>query len=107
MKHLLTGVAIAAALAIAAPAMAQNAPMTPSAPKAAAAAPAKAEPMKQRHHRMMRHHAMARRHHRGMAMRGESTTEQLNSQELQRVQGAAPMPMAQPPMAGPRAGPSH
>ena len=60
MKHLLNGVAIAAALAIAAPAWAQ-APMTPaakSAPKAAApaAAPAAGAPMapmasKQRHKR--------------------------------------------------------
>src|SRR6266851_2074005 len=53
MKHLLNGVAIAAALAIAAPAWAQ-APMTPAsgAPKAAAA-PAAAAPTasKQRHKR--------------------------------------------------------
>src|SRR6266852_9960695 len=54
MKHLLNGVAIAAALAIAAPAWAQ-APMTPSSPGApkAAAAPAAAAPTasKQRHKR--------------------------------------------------------
>ena len=62
MKHLLNGVAIAAALAIAAPAWAQ-APMTPGAPKPAAAAPAPAAAApaaptaaKQRH-RPMRHAA--------------------------------------------------
>jgi len=101
MKHLLNGVAIAAALAIAAPAWAQ-APMTPkaaapAAPKAAApAAPAAGAPMapmagKQRHKRMMRH-MMAKR---GGAM---STTDQLNREELARIQGGAPMPP--PGMAG-------
>jgi hypothetical protein len=96
MKHLLNGVAIAAALAIAAPAWAQ-APMTPaakSAPKAAApaAAPMAAEPMKPM--------ASKQRHKRGgtkrMAKRGGpamSMTDQLNREELARIQagGAAPM----------------
>ena len=88
MKHLLNGVAIAAALAIAAPAWAQ-APMTPSspskaAPKAAAtpAAGAPAAPMasKQRHKRMTRR--MARR---GGA--APNMTDQLNREELARIQG--------------------
>src|SRR5438093_13737766 len=97
MKHLLNGVAIAAALAIAAPVWAQ-APMTPSSsspPKPAAAAPAApaaapaAPAAKQAHKRPMRHAAK-----RGRMARGESTTQQLNRQELARVQGA---PMAPPP----------
>jgi len=101
MKHLLNGVAIAAALAIAAPAWAQ-APMTPkaaapAAPKAAApAAPAAGAPMapmasKMRHKRGAMHR-MARRGG------GDSTTDQLNREELARVQGGAPMPP--PGMAG-------
>ena len=99
MKHLLNGVAIAAALAIAAPAWAQ-APMTPktSAPKAApAAAPAAGAPMapmasKQRHKRGMRH--MARRGGGGAV----SMTDQLNREELARIQSGAPP--APPPMPG-------
>jgi hypothetical protein len=91
MKHLLNGVAIAAALAIAAPVSAQ-------APKAAApAAPAASAPMapmapmasKQRHKRGMK---------RMMAKRGApmSTTDQLNREELARIQGggAGAMPPA-------------
>ena len=97
MKHLLNGVAIAAALAIAIPAWAQSTPMTP-APKAAATAPAAAMPA-QKHH-AVRHHTMA--HHGRMMSRGAgaSTTQELNRQELSRIQGgAAPMaqPMAPPP----------
>ena len=97
MKHLLNGVAIAAALAIAAPAWAQ-APMTPAAkspPKAAApaAAPAAGAPTapmasKQRHKRGAR--TYARRGARGGAV---SMTDQLNREELARIQsggGAAP-----------------
>jgi hypothetical protein len=94
MKHLLNGVAIAAALAIAAPVWAQ-APMTPAspgAPKAAAAPMAPMAPMagKQRHKRMM--HRMAKR---GPA---ESTTDQLNREELARIQGGPPGG-APPPLA--------
>ena len=96
MKHLLNGVAIAAALAIAAPAWAQ-APMTPaakSAPKAAApaAAPAAGAPVapvasKQRHKRGGAKR-MARRG--GPAM---SMTDQLNREELARIQsGGGPAP---------------
>jgi len=88
MKHLLNGVAIAAALAIAAPAWAQ-APMTPTSPSKAAApaAGAPAAPMasKQRHKRVMHH----------MAKRGgaPNMTDQLNREELARIQGGgAPMP---------------
>lgn len=93
MKHLLNGVAIAAALAIAVPAWAQNAPMSPSAPKAAAPAatmPAAASGQK---HRAVRHHAT--RHHGRMAS-GDSMTRQLNREELSRLQGAPSMPMQRP-----------
>ena len=100
MKHLLNGVAIAAALAIAAPVWAQ-APMTPSSPPKAAAAPAApaaGAPMapmagKQRHKRMMRHH-MARGGMRGKMSAGNTMTDQLNREELARIQGG--MPMGQP-----------
>src|SRR5438309_5843541 len=97
MKHLLNGVAIAAALVIAVPAWAQNAPMSPSAPKAAAA-PAKAMPAAapaQKHH-AMRHHAM--RHHvrRSRMAGGDGMTEQLNRQELQRLGGGAGAPRPVP-----------
>jgi len=98
MKHLLNGVAIAAALAIAAPAWAQ-APTTPaakSAPKAAApaapAAGAPMAPMTQRHKRGMKR-MMAKR---GGAM---STTDQLNREELSRIQGGG-LPPGMAPSAG-------
>jgi hypothetical protein len=100
MKHLLTGVAMAAALAIAAPAWAQTpAPMTPGgnnptsgsagpfAPKPPAAAPmapatgARGGASVKRH----MHHVV---HHRMSA--GDQTTEQLNAQELARITGGAP-----------------
>jgi hypothetical protein len=118
MKHLLTGVAMAAALAIAAPVWAQ-APMTPGgnnptsgsagpfAPKPApapapapAAAPAKA-PAKASAGRMstrrFKHNVV--HHRRGHMSAGDQTTEQLNAQELARISGGgapapAPMPMA-------------
>lgn len=106
MKHLLTGVAMAAALAIAAPALAQNAPMTPSAPpKAAAPAPApKAAASKPASTTAMARKPMRHRH---MASRrmgsGDQMTEQLNQQELQRLTGGnagAPSPMSAPMPGG-------
>ena len=77
MKHLLTGVAIAAALAIAAPAFAQPAP-APTAPK---------QMKKKPHWHPTRAHKM-----RGgkMMSPGDATTAQLNREELARIQGAAP-----------------
>ena len=90
MKLLLNGVAIAAALAVAVPAWAQNAPMSPSgAPAAKAAAP-----VKQAHHRPMRH---AAKHGKAPRMAaGDQTTAQLNREELARISGAAPAPAAPP-----------
>jgi hypothetical protein len=109
MKHLLTGVAIAAALAIAAPAFAQ-APAPAGAPAPAAAAPAAApkamKPMasKQRHKRVMHHHRMAMHHRHGRMAPGDAMTEQLNREELARIQGGGgppePMPGGMPPNAG-------
>ena len=113
MKHLLTGVAMAAALAIAAPAWAQapggNNPTSGSAgpfapkPAAPAAAPAKpamampamAKPMakKSMHHHMMHNHMMHR------MSSGDQMTEQLNAQELQRITGGGAAPMPAAPMA--------
>jgi hypothetical protein len=107
MKHLLTGVSIAAALAIAAPVWAQNAPMSPSAPAASApAAPAAAG--KQRHHRAV-HHRMAR-HGRAAKANPNAMANELNREELTRLQGggAAPPPPAPPPaMTGPRPSSTH
>jgi translation initiation factor IF-2 len=104
MKHLLNGVAVVAALAIAAPVWAQTAaPMSPSsrapaaapaatAPAASAAAPA-APMAKARHKRAASHRKATRR---GMARKAspDSVANQLNAQELSRVQGggAAPPP---------------
>jgi len=114
MKHLLNGVAIAAVLAIAAPVWAQtSAPMTPSAPSAprapAATAPAAPSPSasstaapmkpmasKKRAKRATRH--MAARHgksRRAVASSGESTTNQLNREVLNRIQsGGSSAPAA-------------
>lgn len=100
MKHLLTGVAIAAALAISAPAWAQNAPMKPA---AAPAKPAAAAPMAKKS--MAKKHVM---HHRRMASSDDSMTEQLNQQELARIQGGGAAPTGGPTpdrMQGPKVGP--
>jgi len=92
MKHLLNGVAIAAALAIAAPAWAQ-APAAPATPSAAAPmAPMAPMAGKQRHKRVM-HRRMARR-----AAPAESTTDQLNREELARIQGGGGA-SASPPLS--------
>lgn len=131
MKHLLNGVAIAAALAIAAPVWAQGLPVPggghppnippPSRPAAAAPAaapaPAAGAPMapmagapmapmagKQKHRRMHRAH-MARGGKMGKMMSsGDMMTDQLNREELARIQGGAPPPPPPPnkAMQGPR-----
>ena len=106
MKHLLNGVAIAAALAIAAPAWAQ-APMTPSSGAPSAGAPSAAAPTasKQRHKRTGARH-VARRGGGKRGAPGDVMTEQLNREELARIQGGAPAGMAPPPspqaLQGPR-----
>jgi hypothetical protein len=101
MKHLLTGVAMAAAFAIAAPAWAQTtAPMTPSSPPAGspppAAAPAKPMAKKPMHH-------MAMHHHRGWMGSGDQATEELNRQELARITSGNTMapPPPSPGMSAP------
>ena len=113
MKHLLTSVAIAAALAISAPVWAQNVPgpkasgggsqsATPMKP----AAPAPAKPMAAKKP-MMHHRHMAMHHHRGHMMSAEdSTTEQLNQQELARITGGASGGAAPGRLPGPKAGPN-
>ena len=120
MKHLLTGVAMAAALAIAAPVWAQ-APMTPGgnnptsgsagpfapkpAPAPAPAAPAAGQPMapkpmvaKPMHRKSM--HATHVSHRRGHMSEGDQMTEQLNAQELARITGGAPAPAPMPMTPG-------
>jgi hypothetical protein len=112
MKHLLTGVAMAAALAIAAPVWAQTstAPMTPSAsppaaapmtPPPSAAAPENAAAARRHAGRMNTRRYMHNvvHHRRGMGGgQGMSQAEQLNAQELQRLQSGAPPAMAPMPM---------
>jgi hypothetical protein len=107
MKHLLNGVAIAAALAIAVPAWAQ-APMTPGAPRAPAAAPPAtmaappAAPAAKQKKRPMR---QAKGGKKGkMKMRagaGDSMTAQLNREELARVGGGMAPPPGGPMGPGP------
>ena len=101
MKHLLNGVAIAAALAIAAPAWAQ-APMTPGGAAGAPSAAAPAAPMAKQKHRPMRHAAKGGKKSKMRAGSGDSMTEQLNREELARISGAsAPPPPAGRPLPGP------
>ena len=112
MKHLLNGVAIAAALAIAAPVWAQtSAPMTPSAPSAprapaatapatpspsasSAAAPMKPMATKKRAKRPVQHAARHGKSRRAAASSGDSMTNQLNRQELSRIQSGGSSPPA-------------
>jgi hypothetical protein len=113
MKNLLTGVAIAAALAISAPVLAQNVPgpkasgggsqaQTPMKPMAPAAGKPMAKGAMMHHHHVMHHH---------MASSNDSMTEQLNQQELARLQGgggatpAAPMAPESGRLSGPKVGP--
>src|ERR1700758_3937334 len=106
MKHLLTGVAVVAALAFSAPGWAQNpgqggfgpkasggvnippstppAAMTPSAEAPPTAESTSAMPPSHRHAR----HKMAAHHHRvkGPEPTGSSSADQLNQEELARLQ---------------------
>jgi hypothetical protein len=105
MKHLFNGVAIAAALAIAAPVWAQTgAPMTPSSRAPAGSAPAASAPApaptatKARAKRAT-HRRTARRGKARMAG-SDSMANQLNAQELQRVQGGGRNLMAPGTLGG-------
>ena len=85
MKHLLTGVAMAAVLAIAAPVWAQGPSPSPSAPAAEPAAPAAPAAEAPAHKAAGRKSMSARRHlhhvvHHRAASQGDQTTEQLNQQ---------------------------
>jgi hypothetical protein len=102
MKHLLNGVAIAAALAIAAPAWAQ-APMTPGGAGAPSAA-APAAPAAKQKHRPVRHAAKKGGKKAMRASAGNSMTEQLNREELARIQGGG---MAEQPMGAMPPGPAN
>src|SRR5580704_3319138 len=103
MKHLLTGVAMAAALAIAAPVWAQSTPMTPSAPsKPTTSTPSSSTPMasKPMASKPMASMPMPKKpvhhmasHKGGMMNQGDQMTEQLNQQELQRIQSGSPPSM--------------
>jgi hypothetical protein len=117
MRHLLSGIGIAAALAVAAPALAQ-APMTPGRAPAGAAptqiADAGEAPARMAHHPRKHRRPHARRPHARRAVRAagpameaspyDSGANELNRQELQRLQaGPAPGPMP-PPMIAPPPG---
>ena len=94
MKHLLSGTAMAAALVIAAPVWAQTAaPMTPSSRTPATSAAAPAAPAAKVRHKRVSHSKATRR---GMARKAgpDSVANQLNAQELSRVQGGGAPPVA-------------
>jgi len=122
MNRLLNGVAIAAVLALAAPALAQNMtspltspspappaaePMAPTTP--APAPPAPAEPMAKKpvhHHHRVAKGDMGPRAGKPDMSQANQLTQQLNQQELQGVQSmgggsSAPVPPSQPMPAGP------
>ena len=91
MKHLFNGVVIAAALAIAAPVWAQTgAPMTPSSRAPAGSAPAAsapaAAPMATKARAKRATHRMTARRGKARLAGSDSMANQLNTQELQRVQ---------------------
>jgi hypothetical protein len=103
MKHLLNGVAVVAALAIAAPVWAQtSAPMAPSsrAPAPAASAAEPAAPAAKARHKRVSHHKATRRGMTGKAS-PDNIANQLNAQELARL-GGGPAPG----MGGPYGQPS-
>ena len=117
MKHLLNGVAIAAALAIAGPVWAQqmqNGPnagpagVSPYAPPTTSASPPVHHPLHPAAHTHAMHHF-----HKGMAAKAAAagnTTAALNREELARINAGnmsappppgAPMPEGPPPPPGP------
>ena len=123
MKHLLNGVAIAAALAIAGPVWAQaQSPSAPGAtpytsggtppPPSTSATPPEHHPMHPVAHTRAMHY-----HHKGMAAKAAASgnaTAALNREELARINAgnlsspppAAPMPEGPPPPTQPRSGSS-
>jgi hypothetical protein len=101
MKHLMNGIAIVAALAIAAPVWAQSgAPMTPSSrAPAAASAPAPAPMATKARAKRVTHRRMAR-HGKARMAGSDSMANQLNTQELQRVGGGGRNLMAPGTLGG-------
>lgn len=107
MNRLLSGVAVAAVLAIAAPSWAQSSGAP--APGAAMPPPASTSSAMPPMSRPARHHAMhagTMHHGRHGPASATDTTAQLNRAELARLQGGAPPPpaMAPPPAAPPLQG---
>ena len=94
MKHILSGVAIAAALALSAPAWAQgDAGGASSMPNETSATPAK-----HRHARTVHHMTHGRPAMHTRATGGDNVANQLNEQELSRLQAGSSMA---PTMGGP------
>jgi hypothetical protein len=101
MKHLLTGAAIVAVTALAIPAFAQPALFaTPRTSPQPAPMPPSTTTAKPIHHVAMRHH------YRGVS---EGGADQLNQQELQRIQSGAPplTPVSMPAPMSPAPMPSN
>lgn len=103
MKHILTGVAIAAALALPTPAWAQgNAGGASSTSNETSAMPAK-----HRHARTVHHMTHGRPAMHARAAGGNNVANQLNEQELSRLQAGSSMALsASPTLGGPGSAPS-
>jgi hypothetical protein len=102
MKHILSGVALAVALALSAPAWAQQSP-SQAPPDQTSATPAK-----HRHARTVHHAARGRtvtRMH-ATAAGGNNVANRLNQQELSRLHTGSSMEPALPTMSGPGPGPA-
>jgi hypothetical protein len=108
MKHLLTGVAVAAALAIAAPVWAQNPAPTPAPVQSMNRMPAGGSATSERGSGARAHH----RHH-AVQSAGKSSAgsqaDQLNRQELSQLQGTNPTTMNRMSVGGKATsgGPNH
>jgi hypothetical protein len=100
MKHILSGVAIATALALSAAAWAQQG----AAPAPTMSDQTSATPSKHRHARTVHHasHGTTATHMPASAAGGNNVANQLNQQELSHLQAGSSMPpTGSPTMAGP------
>jgi len=113
IKHLLNGVAIVAALAIAGPVWAQNQQYNPATPGATGLGPPESAPAGNsatppiHHHHAVRHAHAMHAHHMHMAHKAAltgDTTAQLNREELARIQSGAPPAPPSGPMGEPTPG---
>lgn len=109
IRHLLSGGAIVAALAIAGPVWAQN----PAPAPAPEPAPGATSAMPPAHHHAVHHARVMHAHHMAMAHKATltgDTTAQLNREELARIQSGgppAPPPGPMPAPGGPMPAPPN